>query len=330
MNFNNKKIVLFGCKSTTKLLFDLLLEQNCLAHLITIDEKKGISQKVADYKSLTDYSTSNDIPVYIANKYSLKSEEDINFFKENKFDLAFVIGWQRLIPGVILDTFSIGVFGMHGSSINLPKGRGRSPMNWAIIEGRKVFYTNLFKYNSGVDSGDVLDTVKFGINEHDTGETMHFKNTISMKYLVSKNLTRLTNENFELIKQPDTTPTYYPKRTELDSLIDWEDDVYNIEKLIRAVTKPFNGAYSFINKQKIIIYRAHVFDYQDFNYINYQIGKVVEVFDNNKFLIKGYGGILLVHEYKYDLEIRKGDVLDCGEEVKKVFPINKFGFYDIE
>ena len=101
----------------------------------------------------------NKVEVYTSHKYSLKSEEDFAFSKNN-FQIGFVVGWQRLIPENILDTF-IGVFGMHGSAMKLPKGRGRSPMNWSIIEGRKVFYTNLFKYNSGADDGDVLDTFKF-------------------------------------------------------------------------------------------------------------------------------------------------------------------------
>ncbi|MEM9077497.1 MAG: formyltransferase family protein [Bacteroidota bacterium] len=307
-----------------------LLQSGYKVLLVTIDEEKGKSQKVADYIFLQDFCTKNGVDIYISERYSLKSSKDIEFFKEKKFQLGFVVGWQRLIPGEILDSFSVGVFGMHGSSMNLPKGRGRSPMNWSIIEDRKVFYTNIFKYKSGADDGDVLDTFKFQITNVDTGETMHFKNTLAMKYLILKNIDNLVKENFLLKEQPEATPTYYPKRVEADSLIDWEDDIFNIERLIRAVTKPFNGAYSYIKNNKVIIYRASIFDFQDFGFGDSKPGEIVEVYDNGKFLVKAYGGLLLVHEFESEIKIANGDLLCTHEEVKKVFDFNKYGFHDLE
>lgn len=329
MKSKKKKIVLFGCKSTSKFILNGLIEMNCIDYLVTIDEEKGRTQKVADYQSLTSYSKLIGIPVYVAEKYSLKSEKDELFFREQNFDIAFVIGWQRLVPRNILNTFSIGAFGMHGSAANLPKGRGRSPMNWAIIEGRKVFYTNLFKYDDGVDSGDILDTVKFCISDKDTGETMHFKNTLSMKYLIKKNISSLIKNKFQLKKQLPLDPTYYPKRNEEDSLIDWEDDIFNIERLIRAVTRPFNGAYSYLEEKKIVIYQAQIFDNHEFGYQDFLPGQVVEIFENGKFLIKVFGGLLLINEYRTEAIIFKGGKFSNGLEKKNKFDFNRFGFYDL-
>ena len=74
-------------------------------------------------------------------------------------------------------------------------------MNWSIIEGRKYFYTNLFKYNPGVDDGDIVDTVKFSITSKDNAETMHYKNMISMKFLILKNLSDFFNNTLNYIPQ---------------------------------------------------------------------------------------------------------------------------------
>lgn len=324
-------IVLFGCKSTTKFILESLLLLNFDIQLVTIDREKGKSQKVADYTSLKEFCNEKGVEVYTCQKYSLKSDDDFDFFAGRKFRIGFVVGWQRLIPENILDTFSIGVFGMHGSAMNLPKGRGRSPMNWSIIEGREVFYTNLFKYSSGADDGDVLDTFKFQIRSHDTAETMHFKNTLAMKFLIEKNIDILLSSNFKLAKQPPLQPSYYPKRDEYDSLIDWDDDIVNIERLIRAVARPFNGAYSFVNdKDRISIYRANIFDFQEFGFDDLRPGEIVAVFDNGKFLVKSFGGILLVHEYETEKKIRVGDLLSNGKEAKKYFPFNRHGFHDVE
>lgn len=326
---STKKIAVFGCKSTTQFILEALQEKYSVDCLISIDREKGQHMKVADYQDLQAYAGSQGIDFYQAKKYSLKSEEDHSFLAERKIDIAFVVGWQRLIPENILKTFSTGAFGMHGSAMNLPLGRGRSPMNWSIIEGKKMFYTNLFKYDEGVDSGSVLDSYKFSINEYDTGETMHFKNTLSMKHLILKNMDRLISGNFSLEKQPDIPASYYPKRTETDSLIEWGEDMYQIERFIRAVAPPFNGAYTFLNGNKIRILRANVFDHQDFGYSQETSGKILEVFPNGKFLVKCYGGLLLVHEFEGKASPEKGEILNQGLEEKKVFPRNAFGGFDI-
>lgn len=46
-------------------------------------------------------------------------------------------------------------------------------MNWSLIEGRKWFHTNLFKFQAGIDDGPIVDTFTFSITDADTGETLH-------------------------------------------------------------------------------------------------------------------------------------------------------------
>jgi len=327
-------VAIFGCKHTTKFLIESLSEKTKIDYLITIDEKKGKKFDVADYCDLTETADKYDIDVYKSKTYSLKRKEDIDYIKSLNIDIAFVVGWQRIVPGEILDSMSIGSFGMHGSSMDLPLGRGRSPMNWSIIEGRKYFYTNLFRYDSGVDSGDVLDTFKFDITHRDTAETMHFKNTLAMKYLIEKNLDKLLSGDFTLKKQKDITPTYYPKRTPDDSLIDWNLGVYELERFIRAVTKPFNGAFSFLD-DKVIIYDAQVFDSSDYGYDDKEIGEIVVVFPNGKFLVKCYGGLLLINDYFHEdfyyrkkEDIKVGKIFNNKDREISYFKRNKFGYYD--
>ena len=138
-------IALFGCKATTRFMIEALQAEFELTHLITIAPALGRKFDVADYCDLAEEGRERGLQVYCAKTYSLKHETDIEAVCALNLDLAFVIGWQRLIPDAILQKVRIGVFGMHGSSMDLPLGRGRSPMNWSLIEDRKFFYTNLFK-----------------------------------------------------------------------------------------------------------------------------------------------------------------------------------------
>ena len=68
----------------------------------------------------------------------------------------------------ILETIKICGIGSHGSSELLPKGRGRSPVNWSIIEGKKQFNLQLFMLTPGIDDGDIIYHETFDINEWDT------------------------------------------------------------------------------------------------------------------------------------------------------------------
>ena len=60
---------------------------------------------------------------------------------KSRFDIPTVFGGPHVtyFPEEILNTLSIGALGLHGSADMLPKGRGRSPMNWSLIEGKKRF-----------------------------------------------------------------------------------------------------------------------------------------------------------------------------------------------
>ena len=129
----NKKIAIFGCKNTTKFMISSLLEKIDIDYLITIDSEMGEKFSVADYADLSKICIDNNIKKYTAKTYSLKNKDDQKYIQNIQIDLAFVIGWQRIIPKSILDSLSIGAFGMHGSSLDLPLGRGRSPLNWSII-----------------------------------------------------------------------------------------------------------------------------------------------------------------------------------------------------
>ncbi|NQU41026.1 MAG: hypothetical protein HQ523_13830 [Lentisphaerae bacterium] len=327
-----KRIGVFGCKSTTLFLLESLQRVAEIDCVITISPDKGKAHQVADYSDIAPFCHNQGITCYSANRYDLKDEQDVDTFKTLQLDIAFVIGWQRLIPTEVLQTFSIGVFGMHGSTDDLPVGRGRSPMNWALIEQRKHFFTNIFRYDPGIDSGDILDTFVFSIQPDDTGETMHYKNVLAMKTLILRNIDQLSNGNMSLKKQKNSAPTYYPKRSPNDGLIDWNRDIFQLDAFIRAVTSPFDGAFSFINGEKVVIWRASIFetDLVEFGYRDEPFGTVVEVYPSRKFLVRCRGGLLIAHDYGGEVNIERGSLLHSPQEDLKRFKLNRYGYHDLE
>ena len=324
-------ITLFGCKDTTLHVAKFLSDLGIKIDLITISPKIAERNDIAGYFDLTSNKKIFN-SIYQASNYSLNKKDDKDFFTENNTNLlGFCIGWQRLIPEYILDSYSIGVFGMHGSARDLPFGKGRSPMNWAILENRKWFHTNLFRYLAGVDNGPIVARYTFSIKDNDNAETLHYKNTLAMCFLIQKNLNGLLDGTIKTKQQKDNPrETYYPKRNPEDGKIDWKDDIFNIERLIRAVSPPFYGGFSFKDKTEIKIYRANVFytDVENHPYLKDKFGKIVEVFPNGKFLVRCSGGVLIIHEYEGDSP-EKGASFKNQKSSLSNFNRNDYGFFDV-
>ena len=228
-----------------------------------------------DYRPLAEMY---GISVYIPTTYSLTSPQDIEFFTEKSFDLLIQGGWQRLFPQDVLSTLRIGALGLHGSSDLLPKGRGRSPMNWCLLENKSRFLMHLFLIKNGIDDGDVIAFKDFDITPYDDIETMYFKYALVYRDLLVENLPSILSNNFTVIPQIGS-PSYYSKRSPEDGCICWETmDIYDIYNLVRATSRPYPGAYADVGHQLIRIWKCRPFDTRII-YESSPYGEIVERFD---------------------------------------------------
>jgi len=308
------KLAIAGCKNTSVDLINGLLDLGFQVDtVITISPEKAESQSVAGYVDLRPFLEEKGIHVYTAHKYSLQSEEDERAIKELKIDVLLCMGWQRLIPEWFLSSLGVGAFGMHGSNKPLPHGRGRSPMNWSLIQNKKMFFTHLFQYKPGVDDGDIVGYQLFDITVFDNAHTMHLKNLTAMLKLLERELPILLNGSVNTYPQKDVEPSFYPKRTEEDGIIFWEDSSEDIYNLCRAVTRPFPGAFSFYKSTKIRIWKCVPFD-SHLRWDHAEVGEICLVFLDGSFIIKTGDLSILVTEYDKpaDLDLRKGMRLDSN------------------
>ena len=302
----DKKIVVCGCTEFGHdVVNHLLLNGIKISYFVSLNSEQANSAKVSGYKSFESLSQKFDVPTFYPKTYSMKDISDLSFFQKENFDLLLVCGWQRLIPQNILKTLKIGGIGSHGSSELLPKGRGRSPVNWSIIEGKTRFISQLFLLTPGIDDGDILEHQTFDINEWDTCETVYYKISLVMKQSLLNLIPNILTNNFSRIPQKGE-PTFYPKRTPEDGLIDWNKSCNKIHNLIKALTKPYPGAFSFINEQKIMIWKAQPFDTKII-FPNTKLGEIVEKFSTDDFVVKCNDGTLLVTDY--DGVVNKGEIL---------------------
>lgn len=292
-----KKIVLCGIQEQGKDLIKFLYKNNIkVTHIVTISEDVAIKNKSdSTWVSYEDISKELNIEIYYAYSYSFKSKEDILYFKKNEFDVLLLGGWQRLITEEILNTIKYPI-GQHGSPEFLPKGRGRSPLNWAIIQGKKRLIWNLFLLNPGVDEGAVLDYQIFEIQDQDTCQTLYYKVSVAVKHMLIRVLPKLLNDEVVLSEQKGK-PSYFLKRTPEDGQINWNDSVYTINNLIRAITNPYPGAFTVYNGNQIMIWSAQIWDTMLDFYKDREYGEIVEVFGTD-YVVKCYDGLLLITDHE--------------------------------
>ena len=203
------------------IVLGLLEAGHRFAYFVCQSPAQAEQEGVAGYHDYSSLAREHGIPVHVAERFDLTGPSDLALFREQRFDALVQGGWQRLFPQAVLETLRIGAIGVHGSADPLPKGRGRSPLNWSLIEGRRRFVMQLFLITPGIDDGDTFDTETFDITPFDDVETLYLKYGIVLRNMHLRSLPTLIAGDAEFSPQTGE-PSYYPKRTPADARIDWE------------------------------------------------------------------------------------------------------------
>lgn len=303
------KLVIFGVKDMTKAVISYINENICPIDLIfTISPDVSVKNEISGYCSLRSIAEKCNCKLFEADSYSLNDEKTRKFIENNQFGLGISMGWQRLVPLFVLDQFEYGLFGFHGNCGYLPYGRGRSPLNWSIINGDTRFNLNLFKYDENADSPNVFATEMFSLTKYDTIRTAQYKNMICSKRLIKKLLDAYKDGSIEIKSSSKDFDSWFGKRTAKDGLLDFCDKTRNLYNLIRGVTYPFPGAYSYIRKHKFLIWEAHPFD-EMIDFSMYAPGEIIDIYDE-KLIVRTVDGSLIIDKYESDLTPKVGDVFE--------------------
>lgn len=303
------RVVVFGVKDTTAEIVSWIQEKAGRVDLVvTIHPDVLAGNQVSGYQGLGYLTEKYGIPVYETHSYGLKDEETIRFFTENEFELGISMGWQRLIPPEVLERFSQGIFGFHGSCAYLPYGRGRSPLNWSIINGDSRFILNLFQYDAAADSPNVFAREMFSINPHDTIRTLQYKNILVSRRLIARLLDAFRDGNIMIHRQSRDFDSWYGKRTAADGKIDFHKKTREIYDLIRGVTRPFPGATALCQGETVKIWSAHPFD-EMLDFSDYAPGEIIDCIDG-RLIVRTVDGSLLIEEYECAVTPQQGDILE--------------------
>ncbi|GIU93762.1 MAG: methionyl-tRNA formyltransferase [Gaiellaceae bacterium] len=170
-------------------------------------------------------------------------------------DLIFVVGWSQLVREPFIALAREGVFGMHPTL--LPRHRGRAPIPWAILSGLARTGVTLFEIvDASADSGAIVGQVVVEIDPDETATTLYEKITRAHVDLLREYVPRLLARTAPRIPQDGRRASAWPKRTPADGIIDWETRAPYLYDWVRAQTRPYPGAFTWLGDEKVIVWKA--------------------------------------------------------------------------
>jgi methionyl-tRNA formyltransferase len=242
---------------------------------VTLPDDKDVNKSGRVY--IDDFCNKHSITLLKSS--NINNKEVIEAIHKNNIDWLFIIGWSQITSQDVLNSPKYGAIGIHPTL--LPEGRGRDSIPWAILKELKKTGVTMFKMNSGIDTGPIIAQIEIPLNNQMTATKLYNLIVDAHSQLIKDNIKSIINGKLKLTLQDDLKATIWPGRKPEDGEINLNGSVYDAEKLVRAVTHPYPGAFYYQNGIKHIVWSAKVIEDKDF-----------EIKKNNKLKFKD--GILLI------------------------------------
>lgn len=256
-------------------------------------QKMAVGMDPSHYLPFESLASQYEVPIYLIG--NINHENNVQKIRDIQPDLIAVMGWSQMIRKPILDIPPLGVIGFHPTP--LPKRRGRAPINWAIIDGISETAQTMFYYTEGADDGDIIAQRKMPIEHDDTCKTLYDRGTDLALEILAENFPLLAQGAAPRVPQDHSLATYTPGRKPEDGLIDWAAKTESTYNLVRAVTKPYPGAFTFWEDKKLIIWQAaaHPADASP----SHRPGDVVECSEDSGLVVKTGDGAIRVLQVQF-------------------------------
>jgi methionyl-tRNA formyltransferase len=202
---------------------------------------------------LDDIAEDTQTPLFKLNH--INDPEVAKKLIEYEIDWLFIIGWSQIASRDLLNIPKKGVIGAHPTL--LPVGRGRAAVPWAIIKGLEITGVTFFKMDEGVDTGEILDQFEIELSPAETATTLYDRVNKAHVELIKQIWPKLKEGSIVGIKQDESLATYWEGRTPTDGELTSAMYVQDADKLVRATTRPYPGAFKKYDKEtKLVVWEG--------------------------------------------------------------------------
>ncbi|WP_034592130.1 methionyl-tRNA formyltransferase [Hamadaea tsunoensis] len=230
------RVLLVGLGPTTETALNSLLARCSVVGLL----RPGDDTVVETARKL-------DIPVRAETSVAaLKS-----FVDELAPDAVVVSSYDRILPAEVLE----GRPFVNVHYAPLPRYRGRATVNWALINGEPSATISVHCLVPGLDAGGILFAQDVPIGPRDTVTELYDRlNAVQETALGDAVLRRIAGDTG--VEQDENLATYACTRLPADGEIDWSGPTVAADRLVRALTAPFPGAYTYLGLEQLVVDRA--------------------------------------------------------------------------
>ena len=308
------KIIFLGSgEFSTKVLETLSSKIKVHSVVTTLDKKQGRGQQFVK-PLVKQFAEKNNIPCVQCERVS---KDGLEYFKKEKPDIIVTAAFGQILSQEFLDIPSIAVLNVHGSI--LPKYRGASPIQQAVIDGEKETGVTIMKTVYDLDAGDILLSKKIPIYEKDTAESLFEKIAQLGGDAIVEGIKLIESGDYSFIPQDHTKATFTKMIKKENALIDFK-------KTAREVHNHIRGMYSWpiaffkVGEEVIKVHASEIVEEESSN-----LAGSVEIADNKSGLIVncGRGQIRLSRIQKLSGKILDDAVFLNGYKIPKGTILNE-------
>lgn len=285
------RTVVVGNRKLSRHLLQHLLDQewNVVGAIVSEGE---LATEQANYVPFDELVTGTGCELHATS--NINSSETRAWLHAIEPDICLCGGWSQIIDKEVLRIPEEAFLGFHSSQ--LPKGRGGAPVNWSLISGAETVWISLFEYVSAVDAGGVYAQGPVPVEFRDDIETVFDALAAEACRLASTVRSDLADGAVDPEPQSLEDATYRPRRQPQDGLIAWRRSPRELYDWIRAQTKPYPGAYTFYEGQKLSVWQGVPVDRAQNDAVP---GEVVQIIDGEGVDVCAGSGLFRLQRVKH-------------------------------
>ncbi|MFD4405931.1 methionyl-tRNA formyltransferase [Nocardia sp. NPDC058499] len=247
------RIVSFGFQTWGRKTLQALIDSEhevvlAVTHPASEDSYKGIWSD-----SVEELAREHGIPVHLTER---ADTETIDLVKRAEPDVIVVNSWYTWMPPELYTMPTHGTLNLHDSL--LPKFTGFSPVLWALISGADEFGLTVHRMDEQLDTGDILVQHSLPIGPDATGTELVLAGMELIPGAVREALEALASGTAQWRPQDKAARTYFHKRSDRDSRMDWNWQAADLERFVRALSAPYPRAFSHYRGERIEILESSV------------------------------------------------------------------------
>lgn len=271
---------------------DLIQNGHEVTSIVSPLEAPEYSRTAEDFRAL---SRAHGIPF----SSGLAMNDLTEFLQIGEPDIGVSVNYPVVISSEVIDSLPLGILNVHGG--DLPRYRGNACQAWAILNGEDRIGLCVHKMEGGkLDSGDIISRDYFAVDVSTSITSVHEWMTARSPALVMEALTSLDDDpSFLLEKQSESGKVplrCFPRKPE-DARIDWTVSALEVVRLIKASSRPYRGAYCYLDDVEVTIWDAAIANFlHEFLAVP---GQVMEI-GHSEIIVACGEGVIKLTEWEVD------------------------------